>query len=78
MLDSPFTTKYYDSFLKDSSLWIVLEYCGGGSALELLEPGPIDEIYVAVILREVLKGIEYLHDQGKLHRDIKAAVLRIF
>lgn len=62
-LDSPYITKYVGSFLQMSQLWIVMEYCGGGSALELTEPGPLDEAYVSTILRQVLKGIEYLHDQ---------------
>ena len=52
-----------------------MEYCSGGSCLDLLSAGPFEEIFVAIIMRELLKGLDHLHSQGKLHRDIKAANL---
>ncbi|KAF8167540.1 kinase-like domain-containing protein [Crassisporium funariophilum] len=72
-LDSPHVTKYHGSFLKGSNLWIVMEYCSGGSCSDLMKPGVFREEYIAIIVRELLRGLEYLHSEGKLHRDIKAA-----
>ncbi|KAH9849200.1 Pkinase-domain-containing protein [Lenzites betulinus] len=72
-LDSPHVTKYHGSFLKGSHLWIVMEYCSGGSCSDLMKPGVFREEYIAIIVRELLRGLEYLHTEGKLHRDIKAA-----
>lgn len=72
-LDNPSVTKYYGSYLEGSNLWIVMEFCGGGSCADLMKPGRISESYIAIILREMLVGLNYLHHENKIHRDIKAA-----
>ncbi|PVF96088.1 Pkinase-domain-containing protein [Serendipita vermifera] len=72
-LDSSHVTKYHGSYLQGSNLWIVMEYCSGGSCSDLMKPGVFREEYIAIIVRELLRGLEYLHSEGKLHRDIKAA-----
>ncbi|KAJ8797436.1 hypothetical protein J1605_001743 [Eschrichtius robustus] len=69
--DSSYVTKYYGSYLKGSKLWIIMEYLGGGSALDLLRAGPFDEFQIATMLKEILKGLDYLHSEKKIHRDIK-------
>ncbi|RAL15624.1 putative Ste20-like serine/threonine protein kinase [Aspergillus homomorphus CBS 101889] len=72
-LNSPYVTRYHGSFLKGSSLWIVMEFCSGGSCSDLMRPGTIPEEYIMIILRELLRGLDYLHSDKKLHRDVKAA-----
>lgn len=70
-LQSPYVTKYHGSFLKGSDLWIIMEFCSGGSCSDLMRPGLIPEDYICIIIRELLMGLDYLHSDKKLHRDIK-------
>lgn len=37
---SPFVTQYKASFLRGHKLWIVMEYLGGGSCLDLVRQSP--------------------------------------
>ena len=71
--ESEFVTRYYGSFVINYKLWIVMEYLAGGSCLDLLKPGVFSEAHIAVICRELLLGLEYLHGESTIHRDIKAA-----
>eukprot|EP00793_Prasinoderma_coloniale_P004068 PRCOL_00006243-RA len=54
-------------------VFIVMEYCGGGSVVEALHAtrAGLSEAQCRHVLRETLEGLRYLHSIGKLHRDIK-------
>ncbi|KAH9853449.1 Pkinase-domain-containing protein [Lenzites betulinus] len=71
--DSEYVTRYYGSFVVAYKLWIVMEFLAGGSCLDLLKAGAFSEAHIAVICRELLLGLDYLHSEGTIHRDIKAA-----
>ncbi|KAF7836697.1 germinal center kinase 1 isoform X1 [Senna tora] len=68
----PYITEYYGSYLHQTKIWIIMEYMAGGSVADLVGP-PLDEVSIAFILRDMLHAIDYLHNEGKIHRDIKAA-----
>ncbi|KAI1270675.1 hypothetical protein F5Y18DRAFT_19153 [Xylariaceae sp. FL1019] len=65
----------YIGFVKSpDSLNILLEYCENGSLHSICKSyGKFPENLVGVYMAQVLTGLDYLHDQGVLHGDIKGA-----
>ncbi|GJN19161.1 hypothetical protein PR202_gb06403 [Eleusine coracana subsp. coracana] len=76
MTDHPNLLSAYCSFTEGETLWIVMPYMAGGSCYHLMKSsypkGFKDESFIAFVLREALKGLEYLHENGHIHRDVKA------
>ncbi|CAN9511123.1 unnamed protein product [Ophioblennius macclurei] len=70
----PNIVAYYGSYIQANKLWICMEFCGGGSLQDVYHvTGPLSEPQIAYISREMLQGLDYLHAQKKIHRDIKGA-----
>ena len=73
-LDHPNIVKYFDVVDEGGRLYVVLEYMENGSLASVRKQfGNFPEAVCAKYVRQVLAGLEYLHGQGVLHRDIKAA-----
>ncbi|KAL2554855.1 Protein kinase superfamily protein [Forsythia ovata] len=80
LVDHPNVLKSHCSFVSDHNLWVVMPYMAGGSCLHILKavhPDGFEEVVIASILREVLKGLDYLHQHGHIHRDVKAGNILI-
>uniref|UniRef100_A0ACD5ZA23 Uncharacterized protein n=1 Tax=Avena sativa TaxID=4498 RepID=A0ACD5ZA23_AVESA len=75
LIDQPNVVKGLCSFANNQTLWVVMPYMAGGSCLHIMKsahPNGFEEAVIATVLREVLKGLEYLHHHGHIHRDVKA------
>ena len=56
------------SWQASDALWIVMEYCGGGSVTDLINAAdlPMDEDVIAYVCSGILAGLSYLHSIGKV------------
>lgn len=74
LMRSPYIVQYLESFVENSNMWIIMEYCGGGSVADVLRYcKKFDENIAAYIIKYVLLGLSYLHKQKTVHRDVKLA-----
>ncbi|KAI8153765.1 serine threonine protein [Colletotrichum sp. SAR 10_70] len=65
-----------DALPVGQSMWMITEYCAGGSVATLMKPtapGGLQEKWIIPILREVAEAVFWVHRQGIIHRDIKCA-----
>jgi len=69
-----FVVRYSGSYLKENYLMIVMEYCDGGSVLDVMQVcnRALTEKQIAAVCMHVLKGLNFMHGNKILHRDIKA------
>ena len=81
MLDHPNIIAYYKHFISEDMLYIELEYAKGGTLANLIRHNKyqqkyFDEDTVLWYLFQLAGAVEYIHELGIMHRDIKA--LNIF
>ncbi|KAL2358078.1 serine/threonine-protein kinase-like protein CLA4 [Cryomyces antarcticus] len=71
----PNIVNFLDAFLQEeqSELWVVMEFMEGGALTDVIDNNPsISEDQIATICLETCKGLQHLHSQNIIHRDIKS------
>ena len=78
----PNVIQFFTSFVYDTNLWLVTQLMSKGSSLCCIHAARsvgilsstqgLREDWITFILHETLHGLQYFHDNGQIHRDIKA------
>ncbi|KIY67931.1 hypothetical protein CYLTODRAFT_490178 [Cylindrobasidium torrendii FP15055 ss-10] len=70
--ESPFVAKLFFTFQSKDNLYLVMEYLNGGDCAALIKSlGCLPEEWTKQYVAEVTLGLEYLHQRGVVHRDLK-------
>lgn len=77
MLQHPNVIEYFENFLQDKAMMIVMEYAAGGTLFEFIQAKVrsktlMDEDEVAFLFAQIILPMYYVHQSQVLHRDLKS------
>ena len=53
---------YFGGYFHDSHIWLALEFCAGGSLIDIVETqGAFGEMELRIVARKIAEGIQELH-----------------
>jgi serine/threonine protein kinase len=72
-LDHPNIIKLYDVYIdiKNEYLYLIMEFCDGGDLSDYINDYTLDLTQVKEFITALKNGLEYLHNRGVVHRDLK-------
>jgi hypothetical protein len=75
-LRSSYTIQYYGEYKKDNDIYLIMEYAEHGSLTKFItdnkDKGHNWQINYNFI-KQMVKGLNYLHNEGIIHRDLKSS-----
>ncbi|XP_059692913.1 serine/threonine-protein kinase PAK 3-like [Haemorhous mexicanus] len=69
---NPNIVTYFESYLVNEAVLLVLEYMDGGSLADVVCMRRMAVGHIATVCRECLQGLAFLHANQVIHRDIKS------
>ena len=71
--------RFYDYFEDTINIYMILELCEGCNLYRFLKQnGPFNEISASAIMKQILVALQYIHDKGVVHRDLKLSNILIY
>lgn len=70
-LQNPNILPLYDFGTMDDVIYLVMQYVEDGTLEDLIEMGPMNIKTAEKIVRSIASGLDYAHNRGIVHRDIK-------
>lgn len=70
-LDDPQIIRIYDVFEENNTAYYVMEYLSGGNLLGRIPAGGMAEADALCYIRQLCRGLSYIHSRNILHLDIK-------
>jgi calcium-dependent protein kinase len=72
VLDHPGVIKLFETFEDHRNIYLVMELCEGGELLDkIIASGHFTEAEAAHVLKQALRALYYIHQNGICHRDLK-------
>lgn len=66
-LDHPNIVRFHEVYY-EKQISVIMDYCSGGDVYTRM---PYREIHAALIMKQVLEALRYMHRRGYVHLDIK-------
>lgn len=70
-LDHPNICKFLEAYMDKDNIYVVMEYCAGGTLKELIYSHNNSEFNVAKIMQKLFWAVNYMHNNNIVHRDLK-------
>lgn len=70
-LDHPHIMKFYEFFCEPDTVYLVTEFCTGGTIADFFQESKWDMEDARVLFHQMISAVHYCHRMGVIHHDLK-------